>query len=143
MASDESKIRRPPSGWKSASEKAEERARSATSKPTWSSTASDSRWPGGRRWSAQSRLAAQEVERRAVEGLGILVQTGVEQVVEDDQLAARDPAREWLGEARGAHEVARAEGDERRRLDVFQHGAGVVRERSLALGQERLQRLGG
>ena len=42
------------------------------------------------------------------------MQAGVGQVLEDDQLAAGDPAMEPPGEARRADEVARSEGDQRR-----------------------------
>ena len=49
---------------------------------------------------ALGALAQQEVERRPVEGLGIFVQAGVRQVLEDDQLAAGDPALQPPGEAR-------------------------------------------
>ena len=59
-------------------------------------------------------LPQQEVERRAVEGLGVLVQPRVRQMLEDHQLAAGDPAVERLGEARGADEVARSERDQGR-----------------------------
>lgn len=52
---------------------------------------------------AQSKsraLAQQEVERRSVEGLRVLVQPGVRQVVEDHQLAPGDSVHERIGEAR-------------------------------------------
>jgi hypothetical protein len=64
----------------------------------------------GRLWSSGA-LAQQEVERRAVKGLGVLVQPGMREVVEDHQLACGDPVLEWLGKAGGAYEVARSEGD--------------------------------
>src|SRR5919205_2029888 len=47
-------------------------------------------------------LAQQEVERRAVEGLGVLVEPSVREVIEDDQLAPADLALQRRGEARGA-----------------------------------------
>src|SRR5919205_199588 len=51
---------------------------------------------------ASQALAQQEVEGRAVEGLGVLVQAGVREVLEDAQLAPGDAALERLGEAGGA-----------------------------------------
>src|SRR5881409_2819118 len=56
---------------------------------------------------ASRALAQQEVERRTVEGLRVLVQPGVRQVVEDDELAPGDPAVDGLGESRRADQVAR------------------------------------
>ena len=87
-------------------------------------------------------LAQQEVERRAVEGLRVLVQPGVRQVLEDHQLAFADPALEPLGETRGADEVVRPDGDQARNADLAEHRACVVRDGRLGLGQERVQRLG-
>ena len=98
---------------------------------------------GRRAGTLSSALAQQEVERRAVERLGILVQPGVRQVLEDHQLAPGDPALERLGEARGADEVARSEGDQGRSADLAQHRARVVGDGCLGLGQERVQWLGG
>ena len=81
-------------------------------------------------------LAQQEVERRPVEGLGVLVQPGVRQVLEDHQLAPADPAAERLGEARGADEVARSESDQGRNVDVAQCRARIMGEDGVGLGQE-------
>jgi hypothetical protein len=60
-------------------------------------------------------LAQQELERRAVEGLGVLVQPGVRQVIEDHRLTPGDPALQRLDEARGADEVPRTEGRQGRK----------------------------
>ena len=69
------------------------------------------------RWSAA--LAQQKVKRRAVEGLGILVQPGVRQVVEDDPLASADPAADSVGKSRRADEVmsSNARADTERQSD--------------------------
>jgi hypothetical protein len=71
------------------------------------------------------------------------VQPGVRQVVEDHQLAPRDPAPERLGEAGGADKVARSEGDQGRNVDVAQRRARVVGEDRVGLSQERVHGLGG
>ena len=64
------------------------------------------------RWSPA--LAQQKVKRRAVEGLGILVQPGVRQVLEDDPLASMDPAADSFGKSRRADEVMSSNADQTR-----------------------------
>ena len=89
-------------------------------------------------------LAQQEVERRAVEGLGVLVQPGVRQMLEDHQLASTDPAVSSRSAKRGEQTRSRAPTVIRVGTPISPSTAlDVVRDGRLGLGQERVQRLGG
>jgi hypothetical protein len=92
-------------------------------------------------WSAA--LAQQKVKRRAVEGLGVLVQPGVRQVVEDHPFGSADAAADSVGKSRRTDEVMSSNGDQAWNANLTQCRACVMAHDRLGLGQERLQRLRG
>src|SRR3954454_591791 len=88
-------------------------------------------------------VAQQEIQRRAVERVGVLVESAVREILEDHQLAPLDPAVDPLRKSRRADKVMRSDGDQARNADLAEYRSRVVRHGRLGLGEKRVQRLCG